>query len=172
MKRPRIQLAEGDLFCVPVLDNTALVLGLLARYRARTYHGLVYFFAPPFANAPDPETLDVGSLSVLAVCQSSIACVRDGSWRNIGPLAGFSRKDWPLPAFWYGPPLEQPEVAWNPKVYVKRTYNDWDGKLYTTEERVDEAEARTLPRDGLYGSGAVVVHLDILLKEAGFRPMR
>ena len=145
---------EGDLFAVPLRDG-GYGVGLAIRASS---DGVVvgYFFRARFEEPPRPE--EIGSLSRdEAVWVKAFGDLRllDGAWPVLGPLPGWRREEWPMPAFGRDESLT--------KRFLRVEYDDDNPNSRPRETPITEEEFERLPLDGLAGAGSVEKRLTRLL---------
>jgi hypothetical protein len=134
----RFKMAEGSVFLVPTS------LGDVVGIAARVYKGNVMiscFFRPDAVGAAE-----LGELSyehALAVLQMGPLGFTQSGWPVIGMLPGWDRDEWEVTTFKSWPAgFAQPEA---------RSYADSGTKSLVSRRTISEAEAASLPDDGLYG---------------------
>ena len=93
--------------------------------------------------------------NALLVCQFGDLSLVDGIWPIVGTLPSWSRNEWPVPAF-------SRTNALNRSI-TKVIYSDDDIDRILSEQPVSPDEAASMPRDGLFGAGAVEIVLTKLL---------
>ena len=155
MPRRRLPCKPGDWFSIP-LDDGGMAVGMLARKG----HGSIcfgYFFGPRRDHPPSRSALNhLRPDDAVLVCMFGALGLLDGRWTVLGPLPGWSKDAWPLPDF--GRIDDPPGArAWRAR------YAEEDLRMIANDE-VTIAEARQLPRDSLFGTGAVEIALSVLLE--------
>ena len=145
--------AEGTWFAVP-LRTGGFGVGIVARVNADESGGIVvaYCFGPRLSSLPRPE--DLGSLEpkdAVLVCRCGDLGLREGTWPILGAGQRMPAKTWPMPTFVRVNPLSG-------RSYKVR-YSDDDLQCVTAEEPVSLDETHSMPRDGLFGAGAVEIAL-------------
>lgn len=155
MPKRKLHYKEGDWFAVP-LEGGGYALGLIARMKHKGILG--YFFGPRYSELPtlsdaaaqEPsramERLIFGDLSLL-----------NQEWPVIGALPRWDRSNWPMPSF-----IHRDRVS---GVCYVRTYDE-DTLHFLSERRATLEEVASLPKDGDYGAGAVVISLSRLVRKA------
>jgi hypothetical protein len=154
---------EGQFFLLPLGRGTGtFAVGLVARAPARGGVLLGYFFGPRRREAPGQEWL--GGLQprqAVLVCRFKDTPLYRGEWRLLQAREGFSRTDWPVPAFhrFDGTSTQVPGAD---------AIQDWrveysDGNLITpVDERPASAEDLKLVDD-------IVFDATLLAEEVGKR---
>jgi hypothetical protein len=149
----RFKMVEGSVFLVPTSRGDALGVA------ARVYKGNVMiscFFRPDALEASKS-----GKLSrelALAVWQMGPLGFTQSGWPVIDMLPGWDRDAWKVTTFKSWPAgFAQPEA---------RSYSDSGIKSLVSRRSIDEAEAASLPEDGLYGHLMIPYMLEQLI-EAG-----
>jgi hypothetical protein len=93
---------EGDWFTVPLKEGKGIAAGAIARTEPRA-NGVVltYFFAPGGVSAPTPDQLAKlrASDAALVGRLDSRDMKVHGDWPILGPMDGWDRNAWPVPAF-------------------------------------------------------------------------
>lgn len=145
-------VTEGDLVAVPLNGGDAYAVGVVAR-RASSGLLLAYFSGKKFSGVPtvtaakfDPEEsvwiTRVGDLGLI-----------EGTWKPIGSLPGWDRRQWPVPIFGRFEELSGR--------YFRSKYDDeltYKGQALSTEEVV-----RQLPVDSVAGAEFAELRLERLL---------
>ncbi len=94
-----IAFSEGQFFMLPV-ERGQYAVGLIARAPRRGGVLLGYFFGPRRISDPSAEWLDARlPKQAVLVCRFKDVPLFRGDWRLLTPLAGFDRRQWPVPAF-------------------------------------------------------------------------
>jgi hypothetical protein len=150
----KLPYREGDVFAVPLRDG-GYGIGVVARMDGR---GIVlgYFFGERHDDPPEPGDVH-GSKpadSVHILRFGDLGLIR-GEWPVIGPLPGWNREEWPMPAFG-----RQQDLTGR-CLRVEYPHDDPSGPPREVEISSDELAA--LPEDGLAGFGFVEVRLTRLL---------
>ncbi len=156
MSKPtRVKYQEGDWFAVP-LKNGKFALGLVAR-KGRRGVTLGYFFGPARDKPPaDEHIVGLRPENAVLIGQFGDLGIIIGEWPLIHRSTTWDRAAWPLPAF-ARISLDH-QRAWR----VELSEDD----LHTSQElEALPQEVAHLPRDGLYGSGAMEKHLTKLLSQ-------
>ena len=160
--RERPPPREGDCFCIPVPDG-ARAVGVIARLQrpSNPRSILAYFFGPYGDHDVAPSKVEMptnlSAADAILVRRVGYSSLRDGFWPVIGRLEPWSREAWPMPQF----VRTDPETGRTYKV----TYADDDpGKRIRTTP-CDSTEAKSYPRDGLFGWDSVAVDLMYTYKE-------
>ena len=160
-KSSSVKYGEGDCLAVP-LPGGGFAVGLVARVAPGGAVAFGYFFGPRLHGSP--EGLDINRLrpeDAVLLCRFGDLGIIEGSWRSLGRLLEWRRREWPMPAFHRLVPLDNR--------ILRVVYRDENPNSMPKEERISEQEAANLPRDGLLGSEAVERVLGALLSES--RPM-
>jgi hypothetical protein len=79
-----------------------------------------------------------------------------GEWPIIGPSEDWSEEAWPMPVFF------RPD-ALSPLQGVCVRYDERDPSKAVSEEPCQKSNAQGMPRDGLYGAGAIEIELGNIL---------
>src|SRR3954462_11138330 len=141
---------EGNLFVVP-LRRGGFGLGLIGRVRRHRRIALGHFFGPRMERPPTVK--EVGVLyarDAVLVCRFGDLSLLDGSWKIIGRLSDFDRKQWPMPLF------RREELTGRTWLVE---YADNDPNKVTKETLAMIDSAKRLAEDSLWGSGAVEIAL-------------
>lgn len=144
-----VKYGEGTWFAVP-LRTQGYAVGLIAGQGARGVL-LGYFFGPARVDIPalaDMELLKPEGAA--AVLRFGDLHLRDGAWPLIGQSRAWRRAAWPIPVFG-----RYEELSGR---HLQVTFPD-DFPPRGREVAVDERRAAGLPRDDLYGAGAVELAL-------------
>ena len=155
MPRRKINYKEGDWIALP-LKGGGYALGIAARvWRGGAIFG--YFFGPRHADVPAAsETAGLMPSDAVLVCKFGDLGLLEGKWTVVCRSEDWRREGWPLPDFGRLDPMD-------PTYAVRVTYNE-DCIAESIEERhVPPEEARSLPKDGLYGYVALELFLNRLL---------
>jgi hypothetical protein len=145
---------EGDWFAVPLREG-GYAAGMVARANSEGVL-LGYFFGPAGEEVPSLqclEQLDHGR--AVFVCTFGHLALRSGTWPIVGRSPGWSRRDWPMPSF-----ARHEELTGRS---FRVSYDDADPNRLLSEEEIPSVEAEQLPKDGLFGAGAVEKILTKLL---------
>jgi hypothetical protein len=119
-----------------------------------------YFFGPRLRSLPAAGDLTaLRPENAVLVCRFGDLGLHKGAWPVIGPLIGWDRALWVMPAFY----REQLGSG----IRLKVIYDDQDPSRFVSEARTVE-DIADKPLDGLYGSGAVenVLNARLTLKTA------
>jgi hypothetical protein len=145
--------AEGDLFCVPV-GAGRYMLGLIARVAPRGRIISAYLFRGVLEAAPAELPVPDAQNVLIAVRVGDLGLMHR-TWPVVRRQGRWDRQSWPIPVFGrvnrHGG-----GGAW------RIEYPDENPNSSPKETKVSQAEARGLPRDGLYGHVALerlLVHL-------------
>jgi hypothetical protein len=157
MATTKVAYCEGDWFAVP-LRNGGFALGLAARVtKKRSVLG--YFFGPRKSEMPSPH--DIGRLAAedaVLICIFGDLGLANGEWPIIAKHESWQREKWPLPTFGHI------DIVDSNKAFVRK-YSDTDLDEFVLEYEIAPEEARALPKDGLFGYGAVEITLTKLLSD-------
>jgi len=149
--------AEGDWIAVPLGDDR-WVAGRIARMDGRnTIFG--YFF--PTVSVAPPALDDIAGLSPSDSFTQLIFSdldLRKGDWRLLGGSPGFRRDEWPMVEF-----ERYLDLSLREPVLQAVAYADDNPNVEVSCRRVPMTERGGRPIDGLYGSGAAVTRLRMLL---------
>jgi hypothetical protein len=119
---------------------------------------LGYFFRPRRDARPAMDQVgELRAADAVEVALFGDLGLIEGRWTVIGSLPGWEPEKWPIPDFGRIDAVSG-KRAWRAR------YRDPDLKLLSDEE-IDVCEARTLPKDGLMGVGAVERWLSHLLEQ-------
>ncbi|WP_187271856.1 immunity 26/phosphotriesterase HocA family protein [Aeromicrobium terrae] len=145
---------EGDWFAVPLQWN-GFGLGLVARAN-RSGVLLGYFFGPRrdvVAELSDVQLLT--SKDAILVGKFGHLGLKGGEWPIVGRIAGWDRRDWPMPEF-----VRYEELTGRS---FKVVYDDGNPNKRLREEEIQPGVAEQRPKDGLMGAGFVEIILTKLL---------
>ena len=152
----KLPYEEGDWFAVPLRDR-GYAVGLVARRPKNARVLLGYFFGPRRDDVPSLD--EVSSLSP----EQAVSALRFGDlslvnneWPVIGRSPSWDRLRWPMPTFVRTEPLRG--ITW--KVH----YPNDNPRGNPTLERV-KGNLADFEKDGLYGAGAVEIHLTEILNK-------
>jgi Immunity protein 26 len=142
--------SEGDAFAVP-LASSSYALGVIARRcsgrRSKGHTICGYFFGPRLWQLPASGDLALlRPENAVLVCRFGDLGLHNGTWPVIGPIVGWDRALWVVPAFY----REQLVSG----IRLKVIYDDQDPSRCVSETRTLDDMAEK-PLDGLYGSAAV-----------------
>jgi hypothetical protein len=159
MNMKRIHYSEGQWFAIP-LKKGGYAIGIITRGEYKTKGGLGYFFGPKYNDIPSGEEtfLKNSNNAIFIGIFGDLGIIR-GEWPLIENGKPFIRKDWPVPLFHRISPL-QPEVA-----YVVEYAQESFVMYRPIRERVVQVtkEVTSMPKDSVYGYGAVEIKLTRLL---------
>jgi hypothetical protein len=129
---------EGEHFYIP-----GLALGIVAR--STTLATLAYFYL--FDEQPTPAQLAALDPNRFDLCCRIGLCgfAPYGNWQLLGPLPGFDRSRWPMPAF---PHQDIISRRWSLRFYT-------DEGAYAGETPISDEEGVRLSRGGRLRSGQV-----------------
>jgi hypothetical protein len=146
---------EGEWFSVPLREGGAAV-GLAARARKRGKIVLGYFFGPRRHGVPDLAELDsLRPADAVLVARFGDLALIQGEWPVLGRSPSWDRSRWPMPRF-----VRSEELSG--RVWEVE-YSDVDPNKVVAE-RPFAGDPRGLPRDELFGAGAVEIVLGKLLR--------
>ncbi|MGJ4948636.1 immunity 26/phosphotriesterase HocA family protein [Bradyrhizobium sp. HKCCYLS20291] len=149
---------EGAVFLVPLRDG-GFARGVVARTPLRARKILLgYFFGPRLISREAASFAQLAARDAILFARCGDLRPIDGSWPVLGGHPSWNRSDWPFPDFVRRDPLTS-------RAYLVR-YLDTDPRKIEFERPIDPD--CDLPRDGLWGSGAVELILTKLL--AASRP--
>jgi hypothetical protein len=147
----KLKIKEGDLFVVPV--ETFFILGLITRISdMKVPFG--YFYYPKFEKIPKKDEVELDNYKVLFSGKFGVQGFKDGTWKIIGSLSGFERKDWPLPVFYH-----KHDILPDQLVYLDDNLDEYKRE----KALLSEKEYENLPRTGLGGSEYIEKKLSKLL---------
>jgi hypothetical protein len=152
---PKANYREGDWFAVPLRDG-GFAVGVVARTNPDGVL-LGYFFGPRRDEVPSLDEL--GSLKphdAVLVAMFGHLGLQKGTWPILGQIDGWDRLGWPMPAF-----VRYEELT---GCSFKVLYDDNNPNKVIREEQVQPGAAEQLPKDGLYGAGAIEKVLPGLLR--------
>lgn len=155
MSRRKQHYKEGDWFALP-LDGGGFALGVIARMKHSGIFG--YFFGPRRPTLPRLD--DAAGLSPADAIARLIFGDLDllnREWPVLGALPDWDRSRWPMPSF-----VHKDVVS---GCSYTRTYDE-NTLRFLSERRATPEEVATLPKDGLSGSGAVVIKVSRLIRQA------
>jgi hypothetical protein len=156
MPRRKKHYKEGDWFALP-LESGGYALGLIARMKGPALLG--YFFGPRY---PELPTLNDAArqhpTDAIARLIFGDLDLLNREWPALGHLPDWNRERWPMPDF-----VSKDAVS---DRFYTRTYDENDFLVFRSERRATPEEVATLPKDGLCGSGAVVIKVSHLIRQA------
>jgi hypothetical protein len=154
MPRRKLPYTEGDWFAVP-LRSSGYGIGVVAPMDKRGGI-LAYFFGPRREQMPMQVDIDgLSSPDAILIRHVGDLGLLEGKWQVIGHSETWDRSEWPVPKF--------ARISIDEARAWRVTYSEEDGVSFLTEKRVDVAEVRHLPKDGLSGYRALEIQLDMLL---------
>lgn len=153
-KTKTITIEPGDLFVVP-LDEDCYALGLASRVSKNrgTKTVLGYFFDTTFSTVPTiAEIPNLKPCAAILIARFSGQSIMETQWPKIGTYQNWDPEKWPMPSF-CRQNVVTPSWGWLIK------YQNDDPQVRITEEPCNFADVATLPSDGLFGCGAVLMVL-------------
>jgi hypothetical protein len=157
MARRKLPYTEGDWIAVP-LRSGGYAPGLIARSNGRG--GMLgYFFGPRHQSLPvTAELQGLEPKHAVLVCRlGDLGLIRQ-TWTVLGPSPNWEPGIWPVPRF-----VRREEGSG--RTFIVE-YDQDDAIELVREALARPEDGRGLPKDGLYGSGAVEILLDHLLAKA------
>lgn len=155
-----VKYDEGQWFAVP-LRIGGYALGIIVRGSYKTKGGLGYFFGPKFDTIPSgDETYSKSKENPIYICHFGDLGIIKSRWPLIQSGKPFYREEWPVPLFHRVLPF--PEG----KAIIVEYRQDYSGMEAPIRETMTEAteDVIKLPKDSMYGSGAVEIVLSKLLE--------
>lgn len=147
----RVKLKEGDVFILPIGESYGI--GIISRL-SKTKIPFGYFYNILLQTQPKIESLDLSKENTIYCSQFGIQGFKDGTWKILGNLKDFERKNWPMPIFY-----QKRELLPGELVYI-----DDDLEEYKRERApLNEEEYKNYPSIGLGGSGYIEKKLAKLL---------
>jgi hypothetical protein len=150
----KLPYSEGSVFRVPLRDGGA-ARGVVARASREGKILLGYFFGPRLAPSDAIRTDDLHpSQAILCVRFGDLGLI-NGEWTLHGEVPDWNRSEWPMPEF----------VIIDPTGHKKPVlvhYSDLNPLRAEAECPIDDD--RGLPRNFLFGYGAVEIKLTSLLR--------
>jgi hypothetical protein len=147
---------NGDCFGVP-LRSGGYAMGVVTRSNRSEGIILGYFFGPRAARLPSAE--EIRSLepeNAALIARVGDLGLISGDWPIIVSLVDWRDEAWPVPAFF------RPD-ALSPSKGVCVLYDRQDPSKAVSEAPCQKSEADGMPRDGLYGAGALEIELGNIL---------
>jgi hypothetical protein len=93
----RARFGEGDWFAVPLREG-GFAAGVIARRDGSLLLG--YFFGPCRRQVPAlGDVAGLGPGDAVLAGKFGYLGIREGRWPLLGRLAGWDRRDWPIPVF-------------------------------------------------------------------------
>jgi hypothetical protein len=154
---------ESTWFAVP-LRNEGFAVGVVARMKADLKGGIAlgYFFGPRLDTLPGlPYVNWLQAEDALLVCRFGDGGLFEGAWPIIGPATIWVREHWPMPAVLRTNPLNG--------TLSKVMYSEADIQKVIAETPASREDGSSLPRDGLFGAGAVEIVLTKAIEGTQFR---
>jgi hypothetical protein len=141
------------------LRNGGYALGIITRGSYKTRGGLGYFFGPKYQNVPtDADTQSKQATDAILIAWFGDLGIIEGEWPLITSTRPFRREEWPVPKFGRIDAL-MPEKGWLVEYDpVKVGFGQ-----VIRETRCRAEDVANLPKDGLYGAGAIEITLTKLL---------
>lgn len=156
-----VKYGEGQWFAVP-LRSSGYALGIIVRGSYRTKGGLGYFFGPKYEGVPSgAETYTKNKDNSILICRFGDLGIIRGQWPLIQGKKPFYRDEWPVPLFRRILPF--PEG----KAVIVEYRQDYSGMEAPFRETITEVtgDVLKLPKDSMFGSGAVEIVLTKLLEQ-------
>jgi hypothetical protein len=150
----RKKLVEGDWFGVP-LRTAGYAIGVAARHPTVAPVMLAYFFGPRLERLPTREVRDLRPSDAILVALVGDLGVRNGSWTLLPHSPHWSAAKWPLPRF-----VRQDALTGGKKLVA---YDPTNLMREASIEVATDDQVAGLPRDGVYGYGAVEIVLTEML---------
>lgn len=156
MARRKVNYREGDWVAVPLRDG-GYAIGMLARV---SVSGILfgYFFGPKLRHVPEERDIQgkVYSDAILYVRFGDLGITK-GEWPVIFRPNDWKRDEWPMPDF-VSTDLLRPKAT-------KIRYDEDDLQTVTDRTPWPVEMVDLLPKDGLFGYGAVELRLTRFLDE-------
>ena len=150
----RVDYREGTWFAVPLRDG-GFGVGVVARANVGGVL-LGYFFGPKHAEVPELSNLaGLRTDDAALIAMFGLLGLKRGDWPVLGRLAGWDRREWPIPVF-----VRHEELSGRS---FQVFYDDDDANKVIREVQVPPSEAGQGPKDGLMGAGFTEKVLTTLL---------
>lgn len=147
-------LIEGHVIAVPLREG-GWAVGVLARADRRGV-GLGYFMPKRYTEPPEVASLIATSHDdAVLICLFGDAALGRGDWVDLGLLPEWHRGEWPVP------PFVRRDLV---RGLVIVRYDEQDLVTPSSEVQASDVETTALPRDDLFGSGAVELVLTALAR--------
>lgn len=146
---------EGSVFCVP-LRSGGFSVGIVARANLETGILLGYFWGRKHRNVPEISEVDALPETAILKARFGDLGLTSGTWPVIGSIS-WDRERWPVPQF-----VRRDALSGTPSIVEYA--NDDPGEQIVLRPS-DSKAVEGMPRDGLYGYGAVEITLTRLLAE-------
>lgn len=158
MRKKHVTYDEGQWFAVPLKDG-GYALGIIVRGSYKTKGGLGYFFGPRYWDLPDDAaTWNSQPADAILIAWFGDLYILEGRWSLVASTRPFRRYEWPVPMFGRIDAIT-PEKGW----LVEYDQEDTGIGKVVREIRCRAEDIAHLPRDGVYGAGAVEAKLTQLL---------
>jgi len=154
MGRKKLPYKEGDWFAVPLRDG-GYALGMAARVDGEG--GVIgYFFRPKYETLPTSD--DIGNRrpeDAVFIANFGDLGFLEGTWKVVRSSVGWDRNKWPMPSFL------RVDCITGKAILVEYSENNLVHEVKNTP--IDPISTHGLPEDGMWGSGAIEIHLTNLL---------
>ncbi len=152
----KLPYKEGDWIAVP-LRNGGYAVGRVARVSNKIPGGILgYFFGLRYQSVPKIDELrDINPKEAIGVYIFGDLGLLEGKWKVIGSTEPWQREQWAIPAF-----VRHEDFT---ERYWKVIYSDNDPSDLVKEEQISPEEAKSLPKNSIYGAGAIEITLSKLL---------
>lgn len=156
MAPKRISYREGDVIAVPLRDGS-WGLGVVARMDAKG--GLIgYFFAPKYASVPSStKHFSKRPAEAVLVVHCGDLGLLESKWKVIGQMEHWERGAWSIPVF-----VRTDMIS---GLSRKIIYSEESLTREVKTLPCPPQEVGVLPKDGVWGAGAVEKTLSRLLSE-------
>lgn len=147
----------GIWIAIP-LDSGGYGLGLVVGGRSGILLG--YFFPKQFNTLPDlSDTQEICAADAILIAWFSDMGIKQDHWTILGKESAFRREDWPVPFF-----ARVDAVDSTKGFLVKYDSENPDHTKPLQEMKCDSEQLKDLPYDGLFGSVALEVKLDSIIR--------
>lgn len=148
----RIKIKEGEVFTIPIGEKYGI--GLITRLsKAKIPFG--YFYSFLFQDPPEISCLEFDKKNIIYASQFGIQGFKDGTWKILGSLMNFDRKEWPMPVFY-----QKRELLPGELVYIDDNLVEYKRE----KAPLNEEEYKNYPSTGLGGSGYIEKKIAKLLE--------
>jgi hypothetical protein len=150
----RLPYIEGSWFTIPL--SRGFGVGLVARSAPSGKVIFCYFFGGFMSSPTLEEVRSLSAPDALLVGRVGDLYLLKGRWPVLGTLEGWNRENWPMPIFRRVASLSS--KSW----LVVRS--DEDPNKIVSEEPVSSELPENVPRDQVFGAGALEVALSKLVE--------
>lgn len=155
MGKKKLPYQEGDWFAVPLREE-GYAVGLVARSSPGGKVLFGYFFGPRRQKLPSIKNISgLTPEAAILIAQFGDLGLYNGEWPIIGHSEPWSRSAWPMPKFIRIDAISEKALL------IEYSEDDPNHEISVTP--CDPNKVRMLPKDGLWGYGAIEIRLTKML---------